>query len=164
MSRRSVSKLARSCRRFSEPGQVLHGSQIGQGLAEGPKGSMPRAGIIRQLVLERIAGLPVEADIRRQCGTAAGQPADDRAEGGPPAGSSRQPSIDFAEIMVVFHGANAAQQGQLIHHLGLRGISSQICTPFKRVAIGWKGPRYSAGASGLRSYMSMWLGPPPRTT
>ena len=31
-------------------------------------------------------------------------------------------------------------------------------------ATGRNSPRYSAGASGFMSYMSMWLGPPPRQT
>ena len=44
------------------------------------------------------------------------------------------------------------------------GIRSQIRTPGKLVAVGWNGPRYSTGASGFKSHMSMWLGPPSRTT
>ena len=34
--------------------------------------------------------------------------------------------------------------------------------PGTLVLIGLNSPRYSTGASGFRSYMSMWLGPPFR--
>ena len=43
-----------------------------------------------------------------------------------------------------------------------RGISSHIGMPGTFEGMGRNSPRYSAGASGLMSYMSMWLGPPPR--
>src|SRR5207253_111719 len=41
-----------------------------------------------------------------------------------------------------------------------RGNSSLMSKPGTRVRIGRQMPRYSAGASGFRSYRSMWLGPP----
>src|SRR5262245_51930090 len=40
------------------------------------------------------------------------------------------------------------------------GKSSQISIPRTFVRIGWNGPRTSLGASGLRSNVSRWLGPP----
>src|SRR4051812_10667980 len=40
------------------------------------------------------------------------------------------------------------------------GKSSHTSRPGTLVAIGRNGPRYSVGASGLRSYVSSWLGPP----
>ena len=40
------------------------------------------------------------------------------------------------------------------------GRCSLISMPGTFVVIGLNSPRNSAGASGLRSYMSMWLGPP----
>ena len=39
-------------------------------------------------------------------------------------------------------------------------MCSQNCTPGTAVAIGWKAPRTSSGASGLGSHMSIWLCPP----
>ena len=44
------------------------------------------------------------------------------------------------------------------------GRCSEICTPGTLVEMGRNSPRISAGASGLRSYRSIWLGPPPMTT
>ena len=44
------------------------------------------------------------------------------------------------------------------------GSSSQIWMPGTRVLIGLNSPRISAGASGLRSTMSWWGGPPDRKT
>src|SRR5262245_13985547 len=44
------------------------------------------------------------------------------------------------------------------------GISSQMRTPVRLVAIGLKGPRYSSGASGLRAHEPMWRGRAPGTT
>src|SRR5206468_5668005 len=41
-----------------------------------------------------------------------------------------------------------------------RGRCSPIWMPGTLVAIGLNSPRTSTGALGLRSYMSMWLGPP----
>src|SRR5439155_18347990 len=40
--------------------------------------------------------------------------------------------------------------------------SSLICIPGTLVLIGRNSPRNSEGASGFMSYMSTWLGPPPR--
>jgi hypothetical protein len=40
------------------------------------------------------------------------------------------------------------------------GISSEISMPETFVLIGRNSPRYSVGAAGLRSYVSMWVGPP----
>ena len=40
------------------------------------------------------------------------------------------------------------------------GKSSVTSKPGTRVRIGFQMPRYSAGASGFMSYMSMWPGPP----
>src|SRR5579883_840413 len=45
-----------------------------------------------------------------------------------------------------------------------RGRCSLICTPGTLVLIGLNSPRTSTGAFGLRSYMSMWLGPPASHT
>jgi hypothetical protein len=42
------------------------------------------------------------------------------------------------------------------------GNSSQTSMPGTFVLIGLNSPRYSAGAAGLRSYMSMCDGPPLR--
>ena len=42
------------------------------------------------------------------------------------------------------------------------GSSSQSSMPGTLVLIGWNSPRHSRGASGFMSYMSSWLGPPPR--
>ena len=50
----------------------------------------------------------------------------------------------------------------LSHMRACMGKCSQIWTPGTLVAIGLNSPRNSIGASGLRSYMSMWDGPPPR--
>src|SRR3954464_2261474 len=44
--------------------------------------------------------------------------------------------------------------------LACRGNSSQTSRPGTAVRIGRNGPRYSAGASGLGSQVSNWLGPP----
>src|SRR4051812_7165218 len=44
--------------------------------------------------------------------------------------------------------------------LARRGWSSLMRMPGTAVAIGLYGPRISAGASGLRSQVSRWLGPP----
>src|SRR5262245_34654131 len=41
-----------------------------------------------------------------------------------------------------------------------RGKCSQMSRPGTLVRIGLKSPRYSLGASGLRSKVSMWLAPP----
>ena len=41
------------------------------------------------------------------------------------------------------------------------GRCSLIWMPLTLVGIGLNSPRYSAGASGLRSQVSRWLGPPP---
>ena len=46
--------------------------------------------------------------------------------------------------------------------LAMRGNSSQIWIPGTLVWIGLNSPRTSAGASGLRSHMSMCGGPPGR--
>ncbi len=35
-----------------------------------------------------------------------------------------------------------------------------ICVPGTFVEMGWNVPRISFGASGFKSHMSMWLGPP----
>src|SRR5687767_11031869 len=40
------------------------------------------------------------------------------------------------------------------------GSHSEMAIPGAEVAIGRNSPRYSNGASGLRSNVSMWLGPP----
>jgi hypothetical protein len=45
-------------------------------------------------------------------------------------------------------------------HLAMFGINSLICVPGTLVGMGRNSPRISEGASGLRSNMSMWLGPP----
>src|SRR5688572_8920751 len=48
--------------------------------------------------------------------------------------------------------------------LAWSGKCSPICTPGTLVLIGLNSPLTSAGAEGLRSYMSMWLGPPASHT
>src|SRR5689334_10240752 len=48
--------------------------------------------------------------------------------------------------------------------LARRGKSSQISMPGTLVGMGRNSPRTSDGASGLRSHMSWWLGPPDRWT
>ena len=45
-----------------------------------------------------------------------------------------------------------------------RGCSSLIRIPGTFEAIGLYGPRISSGAPGLRSQVSMWLGPPQSRT
>ena len=45
-------------------------------------------------------------------------------------------------------------------HLARFGINSPNSSPGVHVWMGLSSPRISAGASGLRSYMSIWLGPP----
>src|SRR5438445_631049 len=50
-------------------------------------------------------------------------------------------------------------QANLSHIRACRGKCSQICTPGTLVWMGRNSPRYSTGASGLRSYMSMCDGP-----
>src|SRR5687767_11863809 len=45
-----------------------------------------------------------------------------------------------------------------------RVCSSLIFIPGTAVEIGLYGPRISAGAAGLRSQVSRWLGPPHRST
>src|ERR1044072_2266803 len=42
------------------------------------------------------------------------------------------------------------------------GSISEISMPETFVLMGLNSPRISEGASGFMSYMSMWLGPPPR--
>ena len=44
------------------------------------------------------------------------------------------------------------------------GNSSPMNVPGTEVLIGWYGPRISTGASGFKSHISMWLGPPSRKT
>ena len=53
-------------------------------------------------------------------------------------------------------------QASLSHILACSGMCSQISTPGTFVWMGLNSPRNSAGASGLRSYMSMCDGPPGR--
>src|SRR5262245_8649587 len=38
-----------------------------------------------------------------------------------------------------------------------------MCSPVREVAIGLNEPRISAGANGLRSNVSRWLGPPKKS-
>ncbi len=44
----------------------------------------------------------------------------------------------------------------------MRGKCSQMRMPGTLVSMGLNSPRMSTGASGLRSHMSMWGGPPGR--
>ena len=48
--------------------------------------------------------------------------------------------------------------------LAIIGMCSPMCVPGILVGIGLKSPRILAGASGLGSQMSMWLGPPCKKT
>ena len=54
-----------------------------------------------------------------------------------------------------------AQDGELVHLLGRPRQMLADLDAGTLVAIGLNSPRYSAGASGFRSHVSMWLGPPP---
>src|SRR5262249_23606372 len=46
----------------------------------------------------------------------------------------------------------------------MSGKCSPTCTPGTLVGTGRKGPRTASGASGLRSQVSSWLGPPTRNS
>ena len=49
---------------------------------------------------------------------------------------------------------------QCLASLAVSGSNSQISIPGTSVAMGRNGPRTSAGASGFKSNVSKWLGPP----
>ena len=69
--------------------------------------------------------------------------------------ASRWPSLKFTLLRI---------KENLSDRAASFGSSSVNRTPGVRVAIVANGPRYSAGALGLGSKRSRWLGPPPSQT
>ena len=72
-----------------------------------------------------------------------------------PVSTSMEPSLCEA---IVWDSDRTSENRRAVR--ACRGSSSQTSMPGTVVRMGLKGPRYSAGAAGLRSYVSRWLGPP----